>query len=120
MTNVVAGLGVWLLKFPFGRARPKLFLNDGVYGFQWFEIDHKFTSFPSGHTITAISTAVALSLLFPKYRFLFISFGVIVAFSRVVGLNHYLSDVLFASFLGSMVAIYLYRYYFMEQRCRDT
>jgi len=115
MTNVVAGVGVWLIKVPFGRARPKLYLKDNLYGFEWFEINHKLTSFPSGHTITAISTAVAMSLLFPKYRYFFIPFGVIVAFSRVVGSNHYLSDVIFASFLGYMVAVMLYKYYFKNQ-----
>ncbi len=115
VTNVVAGVGVWFIKIPFGRARPKLFLQDNIYGFQWFEINHKLTSFPSGHTITAISSAVALSLLFPRYKYIFISFGIIVAFSRVVGVNHYMSDVVFASFLGSIVATILYEYFFKRK-----
>jgi membrane-associated phospholipid phosphatase len=115
MTNVVAGIGVWLIKVPFGRVRPEFFLENGVYGFKWFEINHKFTSFPSGHTITAISSSVALSLIFPKYRYFFIPFGVVVALSRVVGTNHYMSDVVFASFLGTMVAIILHKYYFKKE-----
>jgi len=115
MTNVVAGVGVWLIKVPFGRIRPKLYLHDNLYGFEWFEINHKLTSFPSGHTITAISTVVALSLLFPRWKYIFIPFGIIVALSRVIGTNHFMSDVVFASFLGTMVAITLYKYYFKNQ-----
>jgi len=115
ITNVVAGIGVWFIKVPFGRMRPKLYLKDNLYGFEWFEINHKLTSFPSGHTITVISSVVALSLIFPRYKFVFIAFGIVVAFSRVVGVNHYMSDVVFASFLGYMVAIILYQYYFKNQ-----
>lgn len=116
MTNVVAGLGVWLFKIPFGRMRPKLYLEENLYGFQWFEVSAKYVSFPSGHTITAISSAVALSLLFPKWKYPIIIGGVLIAFSRVVVTAHYLSDVLFASFLGTLVAYYLYHYYFTERQ----
>ncbi len=109
ITNVVAGIGVWFIKVPFGRARPKLYILDNIYGFQWFEFNHKLTSFPSGHTITAISSAFALGFLFPKYRYIFLIFGMIIAFSRVVGVNHYMSDILFASFLGYFVALIIYK-----------
>ncbi len=109
ITNVVAGIGVWFIKVPFGRARPKLYILDNIYGFQWFEFNHKLTSFPSGHTITAISSAFALGFLFPKYRYIFLIFGMIIAFSRVVGVNHYMSDIIFASFLGYFVALIIYK-----------
>jgi membrane-associated phospholipid phosphatase len=39
----------------------------------------------------------------------------LVAFSRVVLTQHYMSDVVFASFLGTMVAIYLHQYYFKSK-----
>ena len=112
MTNLVAGLLVWLLKVPFGRARPVEYLEHGIYGFQWFKIDPHYVSFPSGHTITIISTVVAFSLLFPKWKYLFLPLGVLIAFSRVALTKHYMSDVVFASFLGTMVAIFLHAYYF--------
>ncbi len=112
ITNIVAGIGVWLIKVPFGRARPKLYILDNIYGFQWFEFNHKLTSFPSGHTITAISSAFALGFLFPKYRYIFLIFGMIIAFSRVVGVNHYMSDIIFASFLGYFVALIIYKRFY--------
>ncbi len=122
MTNVVAGLGVWLFKAPFGRMRPELYLKDGLYGFEWFKIDSHYVSFPSGHTITIISTVVAFSLLFPRWKYFFVPAGFIIAFSRVVVTAHYVSDVLFASFLGTMVAICLHHYYFQDKKlssCRS-
>jgi membrane-associated phospholipid phosphatase len=115
MTNIIAGVVVWFIKVPFGRMRPEFYLKDNLYGFEWFEINHKITSFPSGHTITAISTTVGLSLLFPKYKYIFISFGIIVALSRVIGTEHFMSDVVFASFLGTMVATLLYPYYLKKE-----
>jgi len=116
VTNAVAGVGVWLFKIPFGRVRPQLYLEENLYGFEWFEITPKYVSFPSGHTITVISSAVALSLLFPKWKYPILLFGTLVALSRVVVGAHYLSDVLFASFLGTAVAVYFYRYYFKESK----
>ena len=115
MTNVIAGIGVWFFKIPFGRMRPEFYLDEGLYGFTWFAIDADYASFPSGHTITIISTAVALSLLFPRLKYIFLPIGAVVAFSRVVVTAHYLSDVVFASFLGTMVAIALHKYYFKSK-----
>ncbi len=109
ITNVVAGIGVWFVKIPFGRARPKLYILDNIYGFQWFEFHHSLTSFPSGHTITAISSAFALGFIFQRYKYLFLIFGIIIAFSRVVGVNHYMSDIVFASLLGYFVALIIYK-----------
>lgn len=118
MTNVVAGIGVWFFKIPFGRMRPEFYLKENLYGFEWFEINPKLASFPSGHTITVISSAVALGLLFPKWKYLFLFLGAMVAFSRVVVTKHYMSDVVFASFLGTVVAIVLHQYYFKTKNAQ--
>lgn len=118
MVNLVAGISVWMFKIPFGRIRPKLFLQNGLYGFTGFSIHYDYTSFPSGHTITAISSATALALLFPKYKIIFITCGILIAFSRIVTTNHYPSDVIFASYLGVLVAIVLYQYYFKDSNVK--
>lgn len=115
VTNAVAGVLVWLFKVPFGRARPIEFLQENIYGFQWFRIEPDYVSFPSGHSITIISTVVAFSLLLPKWKYLFLPLGVLIAFSRVALTEHYMSDVIFASFLGTMVALVLHAYYFKTQ-----
>lgn len=116
VTNVVAGLGVWLLKFPFGRMRPKLLFNQGEYGFSGFGVHYAYVSFPSGHAITIFATATALALLFPKFKIPLFIAATLVAFSRVTVGAHYFSDVVMGSYLGIVVAIILYRKMIVEKQ----
>ena len=115
MSVAVSGLAADLLKVIFGRARPMLLFDHGTYGLGWFRFVHEWTSFPSGHSATALSVAVALSLLQPRYRLLFLAGGLLVAASRVVLCQHYLSDVLAGSMLGAATAILLYQRLFITK-----
>ncbi len=115
VTNVVAGLGVWLLKVPFGRLRPKMLFNQGAYGFEGFGIHYSYVSFPSGHSITIFSTATALALLFPRLSIPLFVTATLIAFSRVTVGAHYFSDVVMGSYLGILVAIVLYRKMILEK-----
>lgn len=112
--NIIAGVGVWLLKVPFGRMRPRMLFNHGEYGFEGFGIHYAYVSFPSGHAITTFATATAFALLFPRYRWLFICIAIPVAFSRVTVGAHYFSDVLVGSWLGVLVSLWLYQRMFGE------
>ncbi len=109
LANIYAGIAVWILKIPFGRLRPKMLFEHHQYGFEGWGIHYAHVSFPSGHSITAFATATALALLFPRFRVLFFLFAALVAFSRVTRGAHYLSDVLVGSWLGVLVALFLYR-----------
>ncbi len=61
-------------------------------------------SFPSGHTLHAVSfTWIALHY-FPQYALLLLPFTVLVALSRVVLGLHYPSDVLMGALLGAGLA----------------
>jgi len=121
-TVAVSGLAADLLKALFGRARPVLLLDEGLYGFAGFQIDKVWTSFPSGHSATALSTAVTLSILFPRFRWLFSVAGVLIAFSRIALCQHYLSDVVAGSCLGVVTVFFLYNRYFekpLHDSCRS-
>lgn len=61
-------------------------------------------SFPSGHSVTAFSLAVALSYIFPKHKKLFYILAFIVAFSRVYDGEHYPLDVIAGGILGYFIA----------------
>ncbi|NTU52630.1 MAG: phosphatase PAP2 family protein [Chlorobiaceae bacterium] len=113
-TVAVSGILADIFKFILGRARPKLFLQQGIFGFEPFQghIEHAWTSFPSGHSATALSVALTLSLLFPRLRPVFIVTAMLVAASRVVLCQHYLSDVAAGSVLGVMTVTLLYQHYF--------
>ena len=101
---VVAGLVAGLLKFIIGRARPRLFDQVGPYAFDMFGPDSAWASFPSGHTTTVMSCAMAFALLVPRWRVAILVAGVAVSFGRVATGAHYPSDILGGVALGALVS----------------
>lgn len=57
-------------------------------------------SFPSGHTLHAVTFALVLSVVFPWLALLVVPFAVLTAASRVILGVHFPSDVLFGMALG--------------------
>ncbi|MDF1828422.1 MAG: phosphatase PAP2 family protein [Legionellaceae bacterium] len=88
------------LKYIFGRARPELLFQEQLYGFQWLKHGHVYHSFPSGHTTTIMGLVLGLCIILPRYRVLFLCLGVAVGISRILLLQHYVSDVLTAAYLA--------------------
>lgn len=111
-TVAASGIAADIMKVLFGRARPKLLLNEGIYGFGFLRFGHEWASFPSGHSATAFSVAVTLSLLFPRFRILFLSAAAVVAASRVVLVQHYISDIVAGSILGAATVVLFHQRYF--------
>ncbi|MFP4315268.1 MAG: phosphatase PAP2 family protein [Desulfovibrionales bacterium] len=100
------GVGVFnvllytLLKKRLGRHRP--FVNHreihiGTAPLDWY-------SFPSGHTLHAVSFTIVVMAYFPVLGLVLIPFSVLIALSRLVLGLHYPSDVLAGSCIGAMVA----------------
>jgi undecaprenyl-diphosphatase len=61
-------------------------------------------SFPSGHTLHAVSFSTLLIASFPQYAWLCAPFTVLVAISRVVLGLHYPSDVAAGALIGASLA----------------
>jgi undecaprenyl-diphosphatase len=61
-------------------------------------------SFPSGHTITAFSVAVTLSLFYPSLAAGLLFCAISVAASRILLGMHFLSDVLAGAAIGTGLA----------------
>jgi membrane-associated phospholipid phosphatase len=104
----LSGIFVNISKIIFGRVRPYHHFKSGEDGFHFWQFDSSFASFPSGHSATALSVTMVFSLLFPKYRFYILGAGVVLAFSRVVTLKHYLSDIFMGSLIGVVTVLILY------------
>lgn len=94
-----------LLKWAIGRGRPEL--GEGVWHFVPFhDGDGKLESFPSGHSSAAMTTALVLSIYFPRGRPLFFAFALMVGCERMINDKHYLSDVI-AGFTTAALAVWL-------------
>ena len=61
-------------------------------------------SFPSGHTLHAVSFTVLATAYFPALGWVLVPFASLVAASRVVLGLHYPTDVLAGALLGTMLA----------------
>lgn len=85
-----------VLKIWLSRARPNLLFTSDEFGFYWFKFSTSYWSFPSGHTMTVVSVACAIGVLFPRYFFAALSLAFLVIVTRVLLTYHYLSDVLIA------------------------
>ncbi len=114
-TTALSGIIVIVIKVIFARYRPPKFINEELYGFNWFDFGYIINSFPSGHSATAFSVYVALSLLIPKFKWFFLIFATLIALSRVALGVHYLSDVLIGSLIGATISLFLYRLFFGER-----
>jgi membrane-associated phospholipid phosphatase len=108
----LSGITADIIKFIAGRTRPSLYFSSGLYLFDFFHFETEWTSFPSGHSATALSAAIALATLYPRWRFILIFAGIMIAFSRLVLARHYISDVIAGSFLGIVSVVLLYNLYF--------
>jgi undecaprenyl-diphosphatase len=101
-----AGLLTALLKCLIGRARPVQLQEFGIYGFApWNWVESRWHSLPSGEATTSFAVAVALIVLFPRWRIAFYLFALAMAGSRVMVNAHYLSDIVAGAVVGSLTAI---------------
>ncbi|MDD2905325.1 MAG: phosphatase PAP2 family protein [Sulfurimonas sp.] len=126
--NLFSGVINLLLKWLFARIRP-WGLRDGhdEYGFLLFqnfdmgflekmryhfmtlaESPTTYSSFPSGHTTTIVAVTVYLLLFFPRYKLLWFSLAIILALSRVLANDHFISDIFAGIIVGTLSTLFLY------------
>ncbi|MBB3457116.1 undecaprenyl-diphosphatase [Rhizobium sp. BK313] len=99
-----ASIVVNILKYAIGRARPLLYDQYGIFGFEPFHGDFLFQSFPSAHSANVGALFAALALLFPRFRLLFVGIGLWLGASRIIIGVHYPSDVAAGLALGAWIA----------------
>ena len=80
-----------VLKVFFGRSRPFLIIDKGIYTF--FGDCQYCESFPSGHTSSAFYLAFSIGLLYPPLRPILLFYACAVAIARVATTLHYFSDI---------------------------
>ncbi|MBP7253508.1 MAG: phosphatase PAP2 family protein [Alphaproteobacteria bacterium] len=91
----LSGLTVDIIKILAGRPRPVILLEEGIFNqFTPFVLKSRWWSFPSGHSVTALSLALAASLFWPRWRWALLACAGLVGASRVIVTAHYPSDVI--------------------------
>lgn len=101
----LSGLAVDILKIFVGRPRPVLLIEEGIFNqFSPFMLKSRWWSFPSGHSVTALSLALAASAIWPRGRWALLFFAGLIGASRVIVTAHYPADVLG----GFMVAVIVF------------
>lgn len=103
----VSGILTNIIKFIFGRYRPDALIESNLYGITFFSHSFIKTSFPSGHSNTITALMLALYFLYPRYWILYIVLAITVVSSRVILLDHFVSDVVFGSFLAIVTTIHI-------------
>ena len=73
------------------------------------------TSFPSFHAAAAFSALPILDKEFPRFKFFWLGFAILVAFSRIYFNLHFLSDVIAGALLGYLIGLFFVR---LEERYR--
>jgi membrane-associated phospholipid phosphatase len=113
---LAANLVCLVAKIILGRARPDLLFASNEFGFYWFKLKSVYWSFPSGHTITVVSLAAGLGVLFPRYFYAILAVALLIVASRVLLYYHYLSDVM-AGFYVSILVVGLFTQYLKKNKC---
>ena len=104
------------LQFLFGRLGPRyvdsnvlLFVrNPRLYGFHWLHNG----GFPSGHMAMLSAGLMALTLFYPKLKWLMVLLLFIMAGTLLILNYHFVSDLIFGTYLG--ISLTLAVYYLQE------
>jgi membrane-associated phospholipid phosphatase len=117
LAAIVSGIN-GLIKWSAGRVRPfkvpghpdellPFNLHPFAKGFRGL-FNASNQCFPSGHAALAFATAAMLSILVPRYRYVFYAVATIVGLERIIENAHYTSDVVAAAILGIVGAKAVY------------
>ena len=101
MPSLVAAL----LKRIIGRARPQEWTIEAPLSFTSWNWDaYSFQSFPSGHSTTAFSLALTVAFLWPRSFWPMLGVAALIAMSRIVLGQHYITDITAGAVLGTLGA----------------
>ena len=113
----LAGAGILcnLLKYIAGVSRPKYFFNEGYDRINLFNFEHKVNSFPSGHTQAAFTLAILLIIYTNRFTLIILIFAILMGISRIFMSMHFPSDLLFGAYIGSLIPLLIFDYFFREK-----
>ncbi|HEV2319309.1 MAG TPA: phosphatase PAP2 family protein [Verrucomicrobiae bacterium] len=110
LTSDLTGLAALILRILVGRTRPLADVPQGIYGLcyhgHWIIGKYQFSSFPSGHSATAVGLAAAAWLVDSRWGAPATIYALLVMWSRIALQCHHLSDVIASVVLSIPIAIW--------------
>jgi len=103
-----------LFKRLIGRARPEAWTAEAPVSFVPNLTLYDHQSFPSGHATTAFAMAMVVVFIWPKTLWPALLAALLIALSRVITGQHYLTDIIGGAVLGTLGA-YAIRYFFARR-----
>lgn len=107
----LAIISIDILKIIVGRARPTLWLSQGIYGIKGWGWGGKWHSFPSGHAATIGGFMAALAQFRPRATLPLLLAALALSFLRVLSLDHYFSDTVAAIAIAYCIVSAFYGQY---------
>ncbi len=104
---LLAGFWSQLLKRLIGRPRPRMFVLEGHWLPQGGNFTPSLDSFPSGHAMTIFAVAPLLAWLLPKQRTLIFCLAAGTALGRVLGGDHFPTDMVAGGWMGWLIGQYV-------------
>ncbi len=111
----IAGILCNVIKYIIGVSRPKYFFLHGYERINFFNLEHKVNSFPSGHTQAAFTIAVLFMIYLNRYFLLILIIASLMGLSRIFMSMHFPSDLLAGAYLGSLIPYILYNHLYKEK-----
>jgi len=108
MSIPLSNLVIEILKSLLGRARPKLLYSQDLFGFTFLSFTNAFKSFPSGHACTIGAICGAVACFYPRATFFLTSLALLLAFTRIILAQHYLSDIIAGVAAGILLSQWIY------------
>ncbi|HEY1788654.1 MAG TPA: phosphatase PAP2 family protein [Verrucomicrobiae bacterium] len=109
LTCEITGLAALILRILVGRTRPLANVPQGIYGVwyhgHWIIGKYQFSSFPSGHSATAVGLAAAAWMVHNGLGAVATLYALLVMWSRIALQCHHLSDVVASTVLSIPLAI---------------
>ncbi len=118
MAFLLSGVLVQALKHIVGRKRPYAVESLSPHEFHFLTTNYEFHSFPSGHSQVMFAAATMLWLIWPKGGFIWFLAATLIAATRIVTLNHWMSDVLAGAYVGVAGTLMAHRYFQKSNRFR--
>jgi membrane-associated phospholipid phosphatase len=98
-----------IAKSIFGRVTTRAWLKaQETYGFHWFQ-GGDYCGFPSGHMVVFATLLAALWRVFPRWKYLYLSAGTVLAAALIATNYHFVGDVVAGAYLGMVVESVIYR-----------